>query len=29
MDLDITKTKFAGDRYAALTGVEILETGKG
>jgi acyl-CoA thioesterase len=29
MDTNSAKTFFAGDRYAALTGVEILEAGRG
>jgi len=29
MDTDTARTFFAGDRYAALTGVEILEAGAG
>ena len=29
MDTDKARSFFAGDRYAALTGVEIVEAGKG
>ena len=29
MDTDKAKKHFAGDRYAALTGIEIVEAGKG
>ncbi|MDR3630244.1 MAG: PaaI family thioesterase [Desulfocapsaceae bacterium] len=29
MDTETTRAFFAGDRYAALTGVEILEAGEG
>ncbi len=29
MDIKTARTFFANDRYAALTGVEIVETGKG
>lgn len=29
MDIEIAKNKFAGDRFAALAGIEILETGIG
>jgi acyl-CoA thioesterase len=29
MDTDTARGYFAGDRYAALTGVEIVEAGKG
>ena len=29
MDIEIAKNKFAGDRFAALAGIEILETGTG
>ena len=29
MDLDTARSIFSQDRYAALTGIEIIETGKG
>ena len=29
MDTESARTFFAGDRYAALTGIEIVEAGKG
>ena len=29
MDIEIAKNKFAGDRFAALAGIEILESGIG